>query len=188
MNSLFQAGQELQLFILKKKWTFCFIGGLAVIRWGEVRMTQDIDLCLLTGFEKEDFYVNEILSSFKSRVPDAENFARKNRVLLISASNGVSVDLSLSGIEFERQMFERASFFDYSSTCSLLTCSAEDLIVLKAFADRVKDWIDIEGILLRQGQALDAQHIIKQLTPLAGLKEEPEIIDKLKKMISETAG
>ncbi len=47
MNPLIEAGLEIQHFIQSKGWRFCFIGGLAVIRWGEVRMTQDIDLCVL---------------------------------------------------------------------------------------------------------------------------------------------
>ena len=52
MNALFKAGLEIQNFLNSKKWSFCFIGGLAVIRWGEARMTQDIDLCVLSGHEK----------------------------------------------------------------------------------------------------------------------------------------
>ncbi len=37
MNSLFKAGLEIQHTLKSQKWPFCFIGGLAVIRWGEVR-------------------------------------------------------------------------------------------------------------------------------------------------------
>ena len=48
---------------------------------------------------------------------------------------------------------------------SLLTCSAEDLIVLKAFADRDQDWLDIEGILFRQKGLLDWDYILTELTP-----------------------
>lgn len=60
MNGLFQAGLEIQDFMEQKNWKFCFIGGLTVIRWGEPRMTQDIDLSLLTGFGDEKKYVEEI--------------------------------------------------------------------------------------------------------------------------------
>jgi len=58
VNPLFQAGLELQQFMQEKEWPFCFIGGLAVIRWGEVRMTQDIDLSLLSGFGNEEIYID----------------------------------------------------------------------------------------------------------------------------------
>jgi hypothetical protein len=33
----------------------------------------------------------------------------------------------------------------------LTTASAEDIVIMKAFAARPKDWIDVEGIVIRQG-------------------------------------
>ena len=159
MNLLFRAGLELQRFLEAKGWPFCFIGGMAVIRWGEMRMTQDIDLCLLVGFGKEEIYAAGLLAGFRSRISDPLDFALENRVMLLSASNGVSVDISLSGMPFEEQMIDRATSFPFSSECDLITCSAEDLIVLKAFADRAGDWIDVEGIVIRQGSKLDSKYI-----------------------------
>jgi len=50
LNSLLKAGLEFQQTFEKRNWPFCFIGGLAVLRWSEIRMTQDFDLCLLCGF------------------------------------------------------------------------------------------------------------------------------------------
>lgn len=162
MNSLFQAALELQIFLETRKWSFCFIGGLAVIRWGEIRMTQDIDLSFFSGFGNEGMYINELLETFNARIPDALNFALKNRVLLLSASNSVPVDISLSGLQFESQMIERATPYSFYPGCSLRTYSAEDLITLKAFADRGQDWIDIEGIIIRQGKNLNINFIIDQ--------------------------
>ncbi|MBW1847787.1 MAG: hypothetical protein JRJ27_11715 [Deltaproteobacteria bacterium] len=100
MNSLFQAGLEIQKFLEGKGWRFCFIGALTVIRWGEIRMTQDIDLCLFAGFENEKKYIAGLLATFKTRISDAYDFALKNRVLLLSASNGVQIDVSLGGLPF----------------------------------------------------------------------------------------
>ncbi len=186
MNSLFEAASEVQKTMEQRHWPFCFIGALAVIRWGEVRMTQDIDLCLLCGFGNEKKFIKELLSNYKSRIDDALNFALTNRVLLLYASNGVSVDISFSGLEFEEEMIRGATPFLYAPDCSLTTCSAEDLIVLKAFADRAKDWGDIESIVLRQGSTLDTGYILSRLTPLCDLKETPEIIEKLKIIFSDT--
>lgn len=64
MNVLFQAGSEVQRIMQSKKWPFCFIGGLAVIRWGEIRITQDIDVSLWTGFVREENYIDSLLSIF----------------------------------------------------------------------------------------------------------------------------
>ena len=108
-----------------------------------------------------------------------------NRVLLLLASNGVAVDISLAGLPFEQEMIERATSLSYSPDCSLVTCSAEDLIILKAFADRTKDWMDIEGILIRQNPGLDFNYIIERLTPLCELKEAPEIVEKLCHLVEE---
>ena len=185
MNPLFQAGLEFQQFLQEKKWRFCFIGGLAVIRWGEVRVTQDVDLSLLSGFGNEDTYVDSLLARFRSRISEAKEFALTNRTLLLIASNEVAVDISLAGLPFEGEMVDRATPFSYAPDCSLVTCSAEDLVILKAFADRVKDWLDIEGILVRQGSGLDFEYITDRLTPLCELKDAPEIIEKLNHLVEE---
>jgi hypothetical protein len=47
MNAIFAAALDLQGFCDKRGWRCCFIGGLAVQRWGEPRMTRDADLTLL---------------------------------------------------------------------------------------------------------------------------------------------
>jgi len=185
LNPLFKAGLEFQGTLEKKNWPFCFIGGLAVIRWGEIRMTQDIDLCLLCGFGNEKKYVKTLLENFKSRISDAEKFALTNRVLLLYASNAVSIDISLSGLPFEDQMIKRATPFSFHADCTLMTCSAEDLIVLKSFANRTKDWMDVEGIILRQGKCLDMVYIKEQLTPLCEIKGIPDIVNKLQDLINK---
>lgn len=181
-NALFQAALEFQNTFEEHNWSFCYIGALAVIRWGEIRMTQDIDLCLLCGFGYEEQFIKPLLSKFKSRIPDAHQFALRRRVLLLYASNGVSVDISLSGLPFEEAMIKRATLFEFEKDCSLITCSAEDLLVLKAFADRPKDWMDVESVIVRQQKKLDTNFIIERLSPLCELKEQPEIVDKLKKL------
>ncbi len=54
MNAIFTAAKEVCDFMKARRWKFCVIGGLAVQRWGEPRLTQDADLTLLTGFEHEE--------------------------------------------------------------------------------------------------------------------------------------
>jgi hypothetical protein len=50
--------------------------------------------------------------------------------------------------------------------------AAEDLVTLKAFAERVQDWLDVEGILVRQGSRLDRNLVLRELRPLLELKED----------------
>lgn len=70
----------------------------------------------------------------------------------------------------------------FAPEADLLTCSAEDLIVFKAFADREIDWHDIKGILIRQKGALDFALIEEELSPLAALKEEPAIMGRWERL------
>lgn len=182
VNPLFSAAREFQEKFQSLGWKFCFIGGLAVLRWGEIRMTQDIDLCLLSGFGSEGLFVSTLLRDFEPRISAAEEFALRNRVVLLFASNGVSIDISLSGLPFEEEMIKRATFYDFMPGYSLLTCSSDDLIILKAFADRNKDWMDIEGIIIRSKSTLDQSRILSQLKPLCEAKESPEIVDKLRRL------
>ena len=57
MIEIFRAASELQTVCESQSWEFCFIGGLALQRWGEPRETVDVDLTLLTGFGGEEPFV-----------------------------------------------------------------------------------------------------------------------------------
>jgi hypothetical protein len=56
---------------------------------------------------------------------------------------------------------------------------------MKAFASRPKDWVDLEGILIRQHGLLDWAYVESQLRPLTELKEEPEILERLATLRSQ---
>jgi hypothetical protein len=179
MNEVFAAAVEVQDYLLNKGWKFSIIGGVALARWGQPRTTADVDFTLLTGFGSEESFIDELLNRFASRIPDAKEFSLRNRVLLLKASNGVGIDVALGALPFEENLTERASKFDYGRKVSLMTASAEDMIILKSFASRPQDWIDVEGIIVRQQQNLDWELILTELQPLCELKESPETIDRL---------
>ncbi|MEO6061517.1 MAG: nucleotidyl transferase AbiEii/AbiGii toxin family protein [Thermoflexales bacterium] len=187
-NDILDAARDLQSFCQLQKWRACFIGGVAVQRWGEPRFTQDADITLLTGFGAESGFIEKILSGFQPRIPNAAGFAARNRVLLLRHPNGISLDVGLGGLPFEEHSVERASAFDYSSKHRLVTCSAEDLIVHKAFAGRPQDWLDVETILMRQNKKLDLKLVWEELSPLAEAKDEQEILDRLRSLVTVTIG
>ena len=157
---------------------FCFIGGMALFRWSEPRLTQDVDLTVLCPFGEEAATIDWLLLHLDKRLPDSKEFALKNRVLLLRHGM-IDVDISLGAIDFEHHAVERASPHLYAPGILLTTCSAEDLIVFKAFASRGQDWVDVESVIRRGGDTLDWTIIETELTPLATLKEQPEILDKL---------
>ncbi|MEL7087298.1 MAG: hypothetical protein AAGL98_02465 [Planctomycetota bacterium] len=123
--------------------------------------------------------IDLLAAHFDLRRPDTLEFARIFRVILLQtreASIGLDVSLAASG--FESQAIERATEFTFAQEVVLRTCSAEDLIVYKAVADREIDWHDIRGVLIRQYNRLDMPLIEDQLEPLVQLKEAPHIWDR----------
>jgi len=91
--------------------------------------------------------------------------------------------VALGAMPFEERAVNRASPFLVAEGVSLMTCSAEDLIVFKAFAGREQDWIDIEGITLRQRPRLDEQVIWQELNPLLELKEDDLSGPRLRRLL-----
>jgi len=126
-----------------------------------------------------------VLTAFEPRRSDARQFALVQRVLLLRNANGVALDVALGGLPFEERTTERSSLWKATTAYRLRTCSAEDLIVHKAFRKSFLDWADIERILMRQGEKLDTDLIVRELTPLAELKEEPEIVERLRGLIAK---
>jgi hypothetical protein len=179
---LFATALEIQSFCVERGWECCIIGGLAVLRWGQLRVTRDVDLTLLTGFGNESYYVEELLKHFKPRNAEAAKLALSRRVLLLNSSKEVGIDISFGALPFEQLAVERSSMHKYAPRLSLRTCSAEDLIVMKLFASRPQDVRDAEGVALKHGKKIDWGYVTEQLTPLAELKEEPEILDTLRRI------
>lgn len=180
MIELFGEAQALQQFVADHGWPFCFIGGVALQHWGEPRVTRDLDLTLFTGFGGEAPVVDALLAHYRGRRPDAREFALRYRVLLLSTSAGIAVDVALGALSFEAEMIARAVEVEFEPGVALRICSAEDLFVLKAFADRLQDRADVEGIARRRGRELGWDAILARLTPLAETKGEPGILDRVR--------
>jgi hypothetical protein len=179
MIDLFETARELQSFCDRQGWRSCFIGGIAVQRWGEPRVTRDVDLTLLAGFGGESGFVDALLESYPGRIEGTREFAIRNRVVLLRSPNGVGIDISLGALPFEERMVGHATVFSFGPGLDIRTCSAEDLIVLKLFASRPLDIRDAEGIVIRNRDHLDWSYIEDQLRPLVEVKQDPGILDTL---------
>ncbi|MFG0256038.1 MAG: nucleotidyl transferase AbiEii/AbiGii toxin family protein [Rhodopirellula sp. JB053] len=183
--SLWESAVALQAYLDSNQFKFCFIGGIAVQRWGEPRVTEDIDLTVLAEFGAERSIIEPLLNRYQSRHPDPLSFATQARILLLSDALGNDIDLSIGGLPFEHRVHARSSVWGVPTTGSIRTCGAEDLVTLKAFASRPQDWIDVEKIIIRQNDRLDRRLILEELTVLADLKEEPEIVDYVNQLFAK---
>ncbi len=182
VKPVFDAAREVQDFLRRSGGEFCFIGGVALQRWGEPRFTRDVDLTLLCPLGSEGETIDRVLGTFSGRMPDARAFALKHRVILAQTAAGIPIDVALGALDFEHRCVERASEFDFGPGLNLRTCSAEDLVILKAFAGRGQDWVDVEYVIVRQRRGLDWRMVESELMPLLELSGTPENLATLRKL------
>lgn len=182
LHPIVLAALELQQALQDFGRPFCFIGGLALQRWGQPRFTSDADATLLTDWVDDEAAVDYLLARFRGRRADAREFALKARVLLLRSSDDVNLDVALGALDFERRAIERSSDWKYHDAF-LRTCSAEDLIVHKSFASRDQDWVDVEHVLMTQSRKLNVRQIFDELRPLAELKEDASILPRLEALM-----
>jgi len=178
MTDPYEAVWEVGLFFARRNLPYALIGGLAVQIWGSPRLTTDADITvaspLTTGVTE---LVRQITEHFPSRTADPLAFARDARMVLVTASNGVDVDISLALPGYEDEVFARAVDYKVRRGKVIRVCSAEDLIIHKAVAGRPQDVIDIQGVVDRQGARLDVAYVRKWLTTLASILARPEILE-----------
>ncbi len=114
---------------------------------GAPRYTADLDAVVLLGLDDVPNLL-QIASTLdiKPRIPDAEAFARKSRVLLLQyLPTETNLDISLGILPFEYEMVARSQLVEISSL-SIRLPQPDDLIILKAVAHRPKDLLDIQAI------------------------------------------
>lgn len=187
LGRILAAASEVEAFCRAQDWRFCFIGGLAVQRWGMPRFTQDVDLTLLADWGNEPAVAGHLLKRFEARFPNPLEFAVQHRVILLRTSENIEIDCALGGLPFEERAVARASSWRPIPSVTLTTCSAEDLIVHKVFAGRDRDWADIETILARQFDRLDLPLIRQEVVELLALKDDSESIARLERLITKVS-
>lgn len=181
MVDLVAEAVRLETFLASRGWRFCFIGGLAVLHWGEPRLTRDLDVSLWTGFGGEAPYIDALLSEYSPRIGGAREFALAWRVLLIQSQDGPGIDVSLAALPYEEMAIGRAIAVEMLPGASVRLCSPEDLIVMKMFAGRDSDLRDVRSVVVRQGpRGLDWDYIEANLSALAELKEDPSLLPRLR--------
>jgi len=183
LGPIFEAALAAQAVCRKIGLPFCIIGGVALQRWGEPRYTADVDLSVLVEAGREALAAQALIAELSPRIEDAEGFAARTRVVLLRTREGVDIDIVLAGLPFEARVIERSTLWNLDETASLRTCSAEDLLVMKAFAGRDKDWADVTSVLERQGGKLHIDQVRSELRPLVEAKQEPRLFAELERRI-----
>jgi hypothetical protein len=161
------------------------IGALALQRWREPRTTRRVDATRLRPFRVEAAAVDHLRTKFKPRITGERSLALQWRIMLLWATGRNRVDIAFGTLLFEERCAEKASDWEPSSRIVLHTCLAEYLVILKAFAGHLRDGIDIDFVLLRQGRSLDWRQILGGLMPLPESSETPEVPAKVQQLRSK---
>lgn len=155
-------------------------GAIALAYYAEPRATIDIDLNVFMPAQRWP-EVSDALAPLGVRVADLDSAALERDGQCRLWWGRTAVDLFFSYDEIHEEMREetrRAPFAD--TTIPIL--SPEHLTVCKAMFDRVKDWLDIEQILVGTDD-LDVAEIEGWLERMAG-SEDPRL-EKLAELKAE---
>ncbi len=180
---LFRAALEVQRGLRERGLTFCFIGGVALQRWGEVRQTSDIDLTVICRLGEERRTIEKLQEVIPSRVEGAEQLALEGRMYLGRSSARIEVDVSMGFTPYEHRLMERAVDVEFGVEEALHCCSGEDLVILKTVANRGQDWVDIGRIIQRSGSHLRWDLVFEEIGPLLELTDTPESEGRLRNLV-----
>lgn len=146
-------------------------GAIAYGFYGAARGTKDVDLNLFLAPDE----ARPALDALKAAGVqlDTEQAIQRGRERgdAVGHFGLVRVDLFFNSIELHERAAKR------TRTAMLLgrplqILSPEDTVILKAFFNRGKDWVDIERLLARQGGALDRAEIRRWLVEGVGEDDE----------------
>jgi hypothetical protein len=184
MNPQIRAALAMHEFFFENlKLNYAVIGGIALQFWGEPRFTHDLDITVQDRLELAEL-VKRTTDTFGSRVPDPFAFARETRMLLLNVED-VDVDVAIALRGYEDSLFERAQSYEVEPGKQLNICSAEDLIIHKALAGRPLDLADIQGVIDRQGDGLDARYIRSWLGQFSKALGDTEILDRFDRAVKK---
>lgn len=166
---------------------YVIIGGIANAVRGEPRATHDADLkVLVRGMTIAQFRALAE-AQFKPYRRPWLGGAESTLIISLEVAPNMVADMLVAVLPYEEQAIHRAELIEIEGL-TLPVCTAEDLIVHKAIADRPKDWLDIGGILLRQRGKLDEAYVRNWLTQFAEALEKPELLTRFEKLITQSIG
>lgn len=176
---LFQidALKQVDAFLRAHGIPYAIIGGIANAVRGEPRATHDADLKVLVTAMTIAQFRAEVEAQFRPYRRPWLGRAESALIVSIEATPDMVVDMLVAVLPYEELAIQRAELIEVEGL-TLPVCTAEDLIIHKVIADRPKDWLDIEKILLRQRGRLDATYIRDWLMQFAEALEKPELLTR----------
>ena len=168
-------------FLNEYKIPFVVIGGIANAERGRMRATEDADLKVLIQGRTISEFRKLAESRFKPYRRPWLGKAESGLIVSVEVEPGMVVDMLAAVLPYEELAIQRAEIIVIDGV-PLPICTAEDLIIHKAISNRSQDWIDIEGVLMRQRGKLDVAYIRDWLSQFAEALEDPEILTRFNQL------
>lgn len=150
---------------------YMIIGGQAVLRYGIVRVTKDIDITLGVNIDGLP-QILEVVRGLNLKIlpKDYEHFVSRTMVLPVEdGKSGIRIDFVFSFLPYERQAIKRSRKVKLGAAI-VRFASLEDILIHKIFSGRAKDIEDAKGIILKHPE-FDARYIRKWLRQLSDTGE-----------------
>jgi len=161
------------------------VGGVAAAMLGRPRATRDIDALAIIA---EDKWADAVAAAerhgIKARVEDPLAFARRTRVLLLRhVDSGIDIDVILGRLPYEEEAVARGRLHTVGDVKIRLPL-VEDLLIMKAVAQRPQDLRDIEGLLDAHPEA-DVERVRAWVRDFAAATDMPDLVTTLETLLAQ---
>ncbi len=184
MNAFEETLIRIDQFCFHNSIDYAVIGGAAVIFYGYLRTTRDIDLTVLCNLEELESIHKKIVINYNTLPKNSLEFFSKNFVLpVLDKKTNIRIDFAAGLTEFDKSVVGRRHR-KFIGEAEVFFCSLEDLVIYKLFASRDQDLVDVKYLIEKNKDSLDKTYLIKSAEQFKKLERE-DIIDKLHKLLNE---
>jgi len=155
----------------KARIKYMIIGGQAVLFYGVVRLTKDIDITLGVSIDRLPQLV-KIIDSLNLKIIPRNYRVFVSRTMVLPVENRESkirVDFVFSFTPYEQQAIKRAKKVKLGRAIVKIA-SLEDVIIHKIFSGRAKDIEDVQSIIVKHPD-FDTRYIRKWLKEFSEISE-----------------
>ncbi len=166
---------------------YMVIGGQAVLIYGRVRVTRDIDITLGFGVER----LNDMLrvckeSGLRVLSEKPQEFAADTMVLPTEdAESNIRVDFIFSCTPYETNALKRATAVKMKGN-PVRFAAPEDVIIHKMVAGRAIDIEDAKSILIKSRSSIDLGYIRKWLREFSRMPGSEEALRQFETLLKDS--
>ncbi len=167
----------------KNRLPYLVIGGLASGVLGEPRLTHDVDVIVKLDTGKMDGLLEEARKQGFTFSQDQVHQDIRERGTFRLGYQDSWADFIITSTTLEESALTRAHRVKLLDTEANFP-SAEDFILFKLIPGRPKDLLDVESVILRQGERLDRGYLQHWAQQISDEMEDLRLFNTLQRMLN----